>query len=411
MTNVLNGELAPQEATHETPIESLDIMPCGPLPANPAEALTLEELSEVIEWARENYDFVIVDTPPLLMVSDPVLVNAHVDAALMVMRVRRRSKPNGKEAVAMLRGAGARILGVIVNKVDELAGNASYEVSASGSYQSAGYGYGDTYRQRYQRESATQDNYVVKFADFRNYVPGDDLRLIDWNLYARLDQLFLKLFQEEEDLHVYALIDTSESMKFGTPTKLHVAKQMAAALGYIGLCRADRVCVQAMGGEGRRAPVLRGRSGLWQMLQYLDSIQDGENISLHDAVKDFSLRNSGTGVVVILSDLMDKQGFESALRMLVGRRMDVYIMHILSPEEIDPPIRGDRRLIDSEDGDETEITVNAYVLERYKQTLQSFLSSIKSFCSRRSIAYLPVRTDQSVDDVMTRYLRQRGVVR
>ena len=116
-------------------------------------------------------------------------------------------------------------------------------------------------------------------------------------------------------------------------------------------------------------------------------------------------------MVVLISDLMDKGGYEAALRMLVGRRMDVYGMHVWSPEEIDPPIRGDRRLIDSEDGDETEITVNNYVLERYKQTLQSFIGSIKSFCSRRSIAYIPVKTDQPVDDVMTRYLRKRGVVR
>ncbi|KAA5538817.1 DUF58 domain-containing protein [Roseiconus nitratireducens] len=251
----------------------------------------------------------------------------------------------------------------------------------------------------------------VEFADFRNYVAGDDLRLIDWNLYARLDQLFLKLFQEEEDLHIYPLVDVSESMNFGTPTKLHVAKQLAAALGYVGLCRADRVSVQALGNQGRRAPVLRGRSGLWKMLQYLDSVTSGDNVSLHDAIKDFSLRNSGTGVVILISDLMDKGGYESALRMLVGRRMDVFVMHVLSPEEIDPPLRGDRRLIDAEDGDETEITINAYVLKRYQETLQSFISSVKTFCSRRSIVYLPVRTDQPVDDVMTRYLRQRGVVR
>ena len=106
----------------------------------------------------------------------------------------------------------------------------------------------------------------VEFHDFRNYVPGDDLRLIDWNLYARLDQLFLKLFQEEEDLHFYALIDASESMNFGTPTKLHVAKQLAAALGYVGMCRADRVSVQALGPMGRRAPVLRGRASYGKCL-------------------------------------------------------------------------------------------------------------------------------------------------
>ena len=251
----------------------------------------------------------------------------------------------------------------------------------------------------------------VEFADFRNYVPGDDLRLIDWNLYARLDQLFLKLFQEEEDLHFYALVDASESMNFGDPTKLHVAKQLAGALGYVGLCRADRVSVAALGPDGKRAPVLRGRSSLWKMLQYLDSIESGHNIPLYEGVKDFSLRNSGTGVCVLLTDMMDKNGYESALRMLIGRRMDLFIMHILSPEEVDPPLRGDRKLIDVEDGDNAEVTINNYVLERYKETVQKFIGSIKQFCSKRSIVYVPVRTDTPVETIVTRYLRERGVVR
>lgn len=257
----------------------------------------------------------------------------------------------------------------------------------------------------------------VEFADFRSYVPGDDLRLIDWNLYARLDQLFLKLFQEEEDLHLYALIDVSESMNFGSPTKLHVAKQLAAALGYVGLCHADRVSVAALGPEGRRAPVLRGRASLWKMLQYLESVESGgqsdteKNVSLYDGVKDFSLRNSGTGVAVLITDLMDKQGYESALRMLIGRRMDVFVLHVLSPEEIDPPLRGDRKLIDIEDGDSTEITVNAFVLERYKETVSKFIGGVKAFCSKRSIVYLPVQTDTPVETVVTKYLRERGVVR
>ncbi len=251
----------------------------------------------------------------------------------------------------------------------------------------------------------------VEFADFRNYVPGDDLRLIDWNLYARLDQLFLKLFLEEEDLHLYALVDASESMNFGDPTKLRVAKQLAAALGYVGLCRADRVSVSALGPPGRHAPVLRGRASLWKMLNYLDSVDSGHNVSLFEGIKDFSIRNSGAGVAVLISDLMDKQGYESALRMLVGRRMDVFVMHVLSPEEIDPPLRGDRRLIDIEDGDNAEITINAYVLDKYKETVKSFIASVKQFCSRRSIVYIPVRTDTPVETIVTKYLRERGVVR
>lgn len=251
----------------------------------------------------------------------------------------------------------------------------------------------------------------VEFHDFRNYVPGDDLRLIDWNLYARLDQLFLKLFQEEEDLHFYALIDASESMNFGTPTKLHVAKQLAAALGYVGMCRADRVSVQALGPLSRHAPILRGRASLYKMLNYLDSVDSGHNVSLFDGVKDFSLRNTGTGVAVLISDLMDKQGYESALRMLIGRRMDVFVMHVLSPEELDPPIRGDRRLIDVEDGDSAEITLNNYALQKYQETVSSFIGSIKTFCAKRSIAYLPVQTDTPVETIVTKYLRERGVVR
>ncbi|MFK8114636.1 MAG: DUF58 domain-containing protein [Rubripirellula sp.] len=251
----------------------------------------------------------------------------------------------------------------------------------------------------------------VEFADFRNYVAGDDLRQIDWNLYARLDQLFLKLFLEEEDLHFYAIVDASESMNFGDPTKLHVAKQLAAALGYVGLCRADRVSVTALGPPGRHAPVLRGRASLWKMLQYLESVESGHNVSLYEGVKDFSIRNAGTGVAVLITDLMDKDGYESALRMLVGRRMDVFVMHVLSPEEIDPPLRGDRKLIDIEDGDNAEITINNYVLEKYKETLKNFIGSVKSFCSRRSIVYIPVRTDTPVETIVTKYLRERGVVR
>lgn len=251
----------------------------------------------------------------------------------------------------------------------------------------------------------------VEFADFRNYVPGDDLRMIDWNLYARLDQLFLKIFLEEEDLHFHALVDCSASMNFGSPTKFHVAKQLAAALGYVGLCRADRVRVAALGPEGRRAPVLRGRSGLFKMLSYLSSVAPEHNESLTESVKDFSIRTPGSGVVVLISDLMDKNGYESALRMLVGRRMDVFVLHVLSPEELEPPLRGDRRLIDVEDEDAAEITINQYVLDRYQETVKTFIQSIKSFCSRRSIVYIPVRSDMPVDTIVARYLRERGVVR
>ena len=126
----------------------------------------------------------------------------------------------------------------------------------------------------------------VEFADFRNYVAGDDLRLLDWNMYARLDKLIIKLFMEEEDLHFYTLIDASMSMDFGTPTKLEYAKQLAAALAFIGLIRADRVRIETLGqGVSERGPVWRGRPSVWRMLRQMEAIEPGESTSLATGVK------------------------------------------------------------------------------------------------------------------------------
>ena len=252
----------------------------------------------------------------------------------------------------------------------------------------------------------------VEFADFRNYVPGDDIRFIDWNLYARLDRLFLKLFLEEEDLHFYALIDTSSSMDFGDPTKLQYAKQLAAALGFIGLCRADRVKIEALGASRKNpAPALRGRSSMWRMLDYLNSIQPGDNIPLAQGVKDFCLRNSGQGILVLITDLMDKSGYESALRFLLAQNIDVYVIHVLSQAEIEPDVTGDLRLVDCEDADIAEITVSRPLLNRYKQTLATFIDGAREYCTRRGMSYLMTSTETPVEQLVSNYLRQRGLVR
>lgn len=252
----------------------------------------------------------------------------------------------------------------------------------------------------------------VEFADFRNYVPGDDLRFIDWNLFARLDRLFLKLFLEEEDLHFYCLIDASKSMSFGEPTKLQFAKQLAAALGFIGLCRADRVKLEALGNSRKHpGPALRGRASMWRMLDYLEKIEPDNNVSLVDGVKDFALCNSGKGIVVLISDLMDKQGYEAALRFLLAREMDIYVIHILAPEEIDPEVKGDLKLVDCEDGDIAEITVSRPLMERYKRTLATFIESAREFCTRRGMSYLMSSTATPVDQIVSGYLRRKGLVR
>jgi uncharacterized protein (DUF58 family) len=252
----------------------------------------------------------------------------------------------------------------------------------------------------------------VEFADFRNYVPGDDLRFVDWNTYARLEKLFLKMFLEEEDLHFYALIDASSSMEFGNPTKLKFAVQLAAALGFIGLVRGDRVKIETIGQSVREAaPAFRGRRSLWRMLEHLEQIQPSQNTSLAEGVKRFCLCNSGKGIVVLISDLMDKAGYESALRYLGSRQMDVYVIHVLSPAEFEPDVQGDLRLVDCEDGDVAEVTVTGPLLKRYKQTLTAFVDSARDFCARRGMMYLLARSETSVEQLLTGYLATRGLVR
>jgi uncharacterized protein (DUF58 family) len=252
----------------------------------------------------------------------------------------------------------------------------------------------------------------VEFADYRNYVPGDDLRFVDWNTYARLERLFLKLFLEEEDLHFYTLIDASSSMDFGTPTKLAYAVQLAAALGFVGLVRGDRVKIETLGQQALgTAPVFRGRRSLWRMLGHLEGIQAGPSASLAEGVKNFCIRNSGRGIIVLLSDLMDKAGYETALRYLVSRDMDVYVIQILSAEEMDPDIQGDLRLVDCEDGDAAEVTVTAPLLRRYKQTLAAFVDAARQFCNRRGMVYLLARNEVPIEDLIGGYLRTRGLVR
>src|SRR4029078_2112956 len=165
----------------------------------------------------------------------------------------------------------------------------------------------------------------VEFAEHRNYAVGDDLRRIDWNVFGRLDKLFLKLFLEEEDLHVYTLLDTSLSMDFGTPTKLHYGKQVAAALAFIGLVNHDRVILDTFASKlDQGIPSVRGRSQMWRVIQYLEHLSPSGETDLKSAAREFAIRHAGKGVVVVISDFLDKHGYEDALRYLLARNMDIF---------------------------------------------------------------------------------------
>ena len=253
----------------------------------------------------------------------------------------------------------------------------------------------------------------VEFADFREYAPGDDLRFLDWNLYARLDRLFLKLHLDEEDLHFHALVDCSRSMDFGQPTKLDFAKRLAAALGVIGLLRADRVRVERLGAALTEAtPILRGRGGMRRLLDHIGAMQPSdEGTSLLEGTRRFAIRNRGTGIVVLITDLLDKHGFQSGLRALAARRVDLHVIHVLSRDEIEPAVRGDLRLVDCEDGATTEITSTDGLLARYRRTVAAFLDEARTFCAKSGINYVSALAEQPLEPLILKLLRRRGLVR
>ncbi len=250
------------------------------------------------------------------------------------------------------------------------------------------------------------------FADFRPYTSGDDLRFLDWNLYGRLEKLFLRIFLEEEDLNVYLLIDNSRSMDFGTPSKLRYAKQVAAALGFVGLANLDRITIEAVGGGANsRSPVYRGRPSLWRMIKFLDEIQPADAGELNKSLRQFTMRAKGQGVAVVLSDFLDKDGYEEGLRILAARNLDVYAIQVLAQEEIEPPYAGDLKLTDLEDGDEAEVTISAPLLERYRATLAAYRSALHAFCTRRGMSYLFTSNQVPFEKLVLGYLRTRGLLR
>jgi uncharacterized protein (DUF58 family) len=252
----------------------------------------------------------------------------------------------------------------------------------------------------------------VEFADHRNYAVGDDLRHIDWNVYGRLDKLFLKLFLEEEDLHFYTLVDTSLSMDFGTPIKLQYAKQVAAALAFIGLVNHDRVVLETFSsGLDGGMPSVRGRSQMWRVVQYLDALSASGASNLTAAAKAFAVKHTGKGIVVVISDFLDKHGYEDALRYLLARDMDIYVIQVLSQEEVEPELVGDLRLVDAEDDDIAEITVSAPLLKRYKDNLNAYVGGLKDWCTKRGIVYILTTNQNPFDKLILNYLRKRGLVK
>jgi len=255
----------------------------------------------------------------------------------------------------------------------------------------------------------------VEFADFRPYVHGDDLRFVDWNIYGRLDRLFLKLFLEDEDLSLVIAVDRSGSMSYGDPSKFDYARRLAMALGYIGLVNHNRVTLCAFGGTDgvTRSTAMRGRRRTSEMGRWLLGLEAAGDAGFDDAMRTIALARHGRGVLVVISDFLVPGGTERGLRYVCGRGFDVHAIQLLAPEELEPAshgVTGDLRLVDIESGAETEVTATAAVVRAYRDSLDAHVAALREFCVRRGITHTLVPTTMRLDTLLIDYLRRRGLV-
>lgn len=261
----------------------------------------------------------------------------------------------------------------------------------------------------------------VEFADYREYVRGDDLRRLDWNVFARLERPFIKLLEEEEDLAVHILVDASASMDWPTDeahNKFTFARRLAGALAHIGLATGDLLTVSLLSGDGRKWGPFRGQQNSLRVFQFLESGTASGRTDLNISLRDYALRGRRAGLLFLISDLLSPNGYQDGVRALQARGYEVGILHTLSPDEVEPPLAGDLKLVDVETGADAEITLDHATRTRYQTRLREWQTEIATFCQNRAIHYVPITTDQGWDVAghstilpIMHTLRTKGIVR
>lgn len=252
----------------------------------------------------------------------------------------------------------------------------------------------------------------IEFADHREYTPGDDFRYLDWNVFARHDELLLKRFQEEEDLHVYILLDCSRSMDFGAPSKFDYARQVAAALAYIALADLDRVAVVAFAGEiVADFPLTRGKGRILSLLKFLEGLEvrDGQT-NLARAAENFIHRSQRRGLAVVISDLFDPLGYQRGLDVLRHHRYEPHVVQVFDRREADPGLKGDVELLDVESQAIEKVTVTERNLRQYRQIFDAFLESVRKYCSTYGVGGTRSTTDIPFDELILRMMREAGAL-
>jgi uncharacterized protein (DUF58 family) len=254
----------------------------------------------------------------------------------------------------------------------------------------------------------------MEFADHRGYLAGDDLRLLDWNLYGRTQRLLVRLFEEDEDLSIDVLLDASASMGLGAPPKLDLAAQLAAALAYVGLDHLDRVALTAITTMlGASLPPARGKAHILRVLEFLDGVPAAGRTSLAAAVRAFLARrqNHRRGVVILISDFYDPAGSHEAIALLRHHGFEVVAIQISAPDEARPTLRGEVTIADAETGEERELTISPAVVAAATRHHATLVRGLEAFCRERAIPCFAVLSDQPFDTVVLRMFRAGGLLR
>ncbi len=252
----------------------------------------------------------------------------------------------------------------------------------------------------------------IEFADHREYTPGDDFRYLDWNVFARHDELLLKRFQEEEDLHVYILLDCSRSMGFGEPVKFDYARQVAAALAYIALADLDRVSVIAFADRiVAEFPLTRGKGRILSLMKFLEGLEVRDGLTdLARSAENFVRRSQRRGLAVVVSDLFDPGGYERGLDVLRHHRYEPHVVQVFDRRELDPGMKGDVELLDVESGAVEKVTVTERNLRQYRKIFEAFLESVRAYCTKYGVGGTRSTTDVPFDELILRMMREAGAL-
>jgi uncharacterized protein (DUF58 family) len=257
------------------------------------------------------------------------------------------------------------------------------------------------------RRRSPRSGSSVELMDYRNYVHGDDLRRLDWNVYARLDSLFIRVFRAEENLLVRIYVDVSRSMSYGDPAKFSLGRQLAGALAYSALIGYDRVETAACGGRALQyVPTASGEVGaarIWQVLTNLQAAGRGE-FARH--VTEAASRLREPGLTILLTDGLFDGGLIPTIKSLLAANHEIAVVQLLDRQELEPLLEGDWRLTDMEEpGRQVEVTLTPVTTSDYLQRIQGYTQELRDFCRRHGAGYFLIPSDTSVEDAVFSMMR------